>query len=209
MSNFYSFLIFYLTYAAGRANILHLEGRANIFSTEDPGFVIVNVTHPDSAITFFDVDKKGFVFLPVGLHPTSIDVLPYQLLHAYYHGAKKAALLESEYDSEISLTVQANNLEAIRGKNPAGITVSLIPSTEYVNIKDMGNCLTVSPIKSTLRDAYPLNFKPCDGSDAQKFMFVSKMAALCVLKDTRCPEDTDDIAAARAIMLKRVMEISS
>ena len=191
------------------SRIPHLEGRTNIYAVEDPGFLIVNATMPDRPLTIFSIENIGFAYLPVGLHPVTLEALPHQLFHLYYSEYTRLVTLESEIDKKVSLTAMADHLQAIRGRPEANIKIRRIKGTEFINIMNDDKCLDFDKKRNVAKDSYTLRFKTCDGSDEQKFTLVPKMIALCVLGDEACPENMNDIMAARAIVMKKTVEAAT
>ncbi|KAL0265829.1 UNVERIFIED_CONTAM: hypothetical protein PYX00_011547 [Menopon gallinae] len=202
-------MLVYLLLATSKVLFPHLEGNTSLYSTGDPGLLLVNVRYPDRPLTLFDYVKKDQNVLPVGLHGVDDDVLRFQVWHTYYGGSRKSFWLELEFDQNIKVGPGGNMLQGTRGKMGSPSMNAVMINDRYFKIVSGGLCLEVETTKSVYRDAYPLKFRRCADVDLQTFAFVSKMKALCVLQNELCPNDKDDVYAAEAIALKRLLHFAS
>lgn len=202
-------MLVYLLLATSKVLFPHLEGNTSLYSTGDPGLLLVNVKYPDRPLTLFDYVKKAQNVLPVGLHEVDEDVLRFQVWHTYYENSRKRFWLELEFDQNIKACPGGNMLQGTRGKIGSPSMNAVMINDRYFKIMSGELCLEVETTKSLYRDAYPLKFKHCADIDLQAFTFVSKMKALCVLQNELCPNDKDDVYAAEAIALKRLLHFAA
>eukprot|EP00866_Antonospora_locustae_P002193 jgi/Antlo1/2193/970 len=202
-------MLVYLLLASSKVLFPHLEGNTSLYSTGDPGLLLVNVKYPDKPLTLFDYVRKKQNVLPVGLHAVDDDVLRFQVWHTYYEDRGKKFWLELEYDQSIKVNPGGNMLQGYRGRTDSPSMNAVMINDRYFKIVSGGLCLEVETTKSVYRDAYPLKFRRCADVDLQAFTFVSKMKALCVLQNELCPNDKDDVYAAEAIALNRLLHFAA
>lgn len=202
-------MLVYLLVVSTKVLFPHLEGNTSLYSTGDPGLLLVNVKYPDKPLTLFDYVKRRQNVLPVGLHTVDDDVLRFQVWHTYYGGRGKKFWLELEYDQNVKVSPGGNMLQAFRGRISSPSMNAVMINDRYFKIVSGGLCLEVETTKSVYRDAYPLKFRRCADVDLQTFTFVSKMKALCVLQNELCPNDKDDVYAAEVIALNRLLHFAA